>query len=63
LTVVDTENGHERDYEPFVLVCQECGKEADVNAHGWRAYLTDDEEDSRPVFYCAVCAEREFGSD
>jgi hypothetical protein len=33
-----------------------------VNAHGWRAYLTD-EEDSRPVFYCAVCAEREFGSD
>jgi hypothetical protein len=59
---LDTENEHERDYEPFLLVCQECGKEADVHAHGWRAYLTDEVE-SRPVFYCAVCAEREFGGD
>jgi hypothetical protein len=42
------------------LVCQECGEEADVEAHGWRAYLNDRNE---PVFYCAVCAEREFGDD
>jgi hypothetical protein len=42
------------------LVCLECGEEADVEAHGWRAYLTDENE---PVFYCAACSAREFGED
>jgi hypothetical protein len=49
--------------------CQECLREAAGNAVGWRAYPTDTlfaedlDTDEAPyvVFYCPVCAEREFG--
>jgi len=49
--------------------CEECGVEADHQAPGWRAYRTDlpanvefdDDETPIVVFYCANCAEQEFG--
>jgi hypothetical protein len=55
---VSTAGDSEKKHNP--LVCQECGEEADVQAHGWRAYLTDENE---PVFYCPACSDREFGED
>lgn len=55
-----------------MMRCEECGRraETEVEAHGWRAYLTaeaDDEEaeiarDGLAV-YCPECPEREFGAD
>ena len=46
--------------KPKRLSCEECGETAKGDATGWRAYLTVDDQ---CAFYCAVCAEREFGED
>lgn len=46
------------------LRCEECRALATDAAEGWRGYLAyDPREDEAPyaVFYCALCAEREFG--
>ena len=40
-----------------VLVCVECGREAEGSARDWRAFLTIDDE---VATYCPECAEREF---
>ena len=49
--------------EAIVLVCLECGAEAEERAAGWRAYLTDDEDEPAEVgVYCSECADREFGT-
>ncbi len=43
-----------------MLCCVECGAESE-EGHGWRALLTDEEEE--PAFvavYCPACAAREF---
>lgn len=42
--------------------CQECGREATGNAAGWEAHVVDVDDDGQNdlVFYCRVCAEREF---
>jgi hypothetical protein len=42
------------------LVCAECGRRADADAEGWRAFLTSDEPEEVATF-CLDCAEREFG--
>jgi hypothetical protein len=42
-----------------VLVCVECETDS-TEGRGWQAHLTDDDE---VAFYCAECAEREFGGD
>ena len=41
---------------------EECGQEATGRAEGWEARLVDLDDDGQDqvVFYCAVCAEREF---
>jgi len=50
-----------------MLRCEECEKQAltDVEAHGWRAYLThaEGDESRKVVIYCPDCAQREFGED
>jgi hypothetical protein len=49
---------------PEGLACEECGAVADVEVHGWRAYIVHDpDEDHGPALtvYCPACAEREFG--
>jgi hypothetical protein len=50
-----------------MLRCEECGKQVltDVEAHGWRAYLThaEGDESREVVVLCPDCAEREFGED
>ena len=50
----------------MLLICEECGRQADVEAAGWRIYHVEDtEEPGAPhiiVVYCPECAEREFGS-
>ena len=47
------------------LACQECCRDSDDEARGWRTYVADDpdEVDAEPVVasYCPDCAEREFG--
>jgi hypothetical protein len=43
---------------PERLICVECGRRADANAEGWRAFLTSDDEAAN---FCPDCAEREFG--
>jgi hypothetical protein len=46
---------------PCVLRCQECSATtADVDPARWVAFLTSDEP-PEVLFYCPVCAEREFG--
>jgi hypothetical protein len=49
-----------------MLRCEECGNEAtsDVEARGWRAFLTiaDEHEPEGIVVLCPECAEREFGA-
>jgi hypothetical protein len=40
--------------------CEECGVQATGKAERWRALVTRDDAPSL-VFYCAECAEREFG--
>lgn len=49
-----------------VLRCVECGRIADPEAGGWRAYRDDvpDEGDApSAAMYCPECAAREFGPD
>lgn len=47
------------------LSCQECLRDSDDEARGWRTYVADDpdELDAEPIVasYCPDCAEREFG--
>jgi hypothetical protein len=44
------------------MTCEECEIEAEGDALGWEAYLADLDDDGQDdvVFYCPVCAEREF---
>ncbi len=45
------------------LVCEECKREADDRAVGWRGYLVDaddDEDEDEILFFCSRCVEREF---
>lgn len=46
------------------LVCIECGRRADEEARGWQGHLVDldDDGDDEVVFYCPLCATREFGT-
>jgi hypothetical protein len=44
------------------LVCCECQRRAAAGATGWRGYFVDaDACHDEVVFFCASCAEREFG--
>jgi hypothetical protein len=44
------------------LTCAECGRVATDHATGWKAFRTDlEDEPPALAFYCAGCAEREFG--
>jgi Zn finger protein HypA/HybF involved in hydrogenase expression len=45
------------------LVCEECRRESEGSAEGWRSYLTaaDEEEPETAAIYCPACAAREFG--
>lgn len=40
------------------LRCEECGRESEGGADGWRTYLTVDDE---PATYCPEHARAEFG--
>ena len=43
--------------------CEECEVEAEEDARGWEAHLADlddDDGEDELLFYCPVCAEREF---
>lgn len=45
------------------LVCEECKREADDRAVGWRGYLVDadnDDDQDEILFFCSRCVEREF---
>jgi hypothetical protein len=46
------------------MTCEECGHEAIGRAQGWEALLVDLDDDGQDevVFYCPVCAAREFHS-
>lgn len=49
----------------MVLVCSECGRRAEDEAAGWRAYRDDlSEEEDAPslALFCPACAAREFDS-
>ena len=51
-----------RSFGVAMLKCEECGREADVVAHGWRTVLTYEENGStETATYCPECAQREFG--
>jgi hypothetical protein len=55
-----------RDGIEWSLLCAECGRTSDALARGWRGYRTDLEEDGDPpelAFFCASCAEFEFGDE
>jgi hypothetical protein len=48
------------------MQCEECGKSADVEAHGWKAFVfrhPEAEEEAEPqvAVFCPECAAREFG--
>ena len=47
---------------PQRLACEECSAVADDAARGWEAHLVDEDDDGEDevVFYCPVCAAREF---
>ena len=46
------------------LICEECGRQADVVAHAWRTVLTLEEDGStQTATYCPECARREFGDE
>jgi hypothetical protein len=45
--------------EKRLLVCAECGRSANEQALGWKAYRTDDEPPQVDTF-CPACAAREF---
>ena len=43
------------------LICEECGRQADVVAHAWRTVLTNEDDGSiQTATYCPECARREF---
>lgn len=43
------------------LLSVECGRVARENERGWRAHLTDDEDEpAEVVVYCPDCDSREF---
>jgi RNase P subunit RPR2 len=43
--------------------CKECREVwLPGDAERWQAYWIDDGPEEKLVFYCAACAEREFGS-
>jgi len=43
-------------------MCVECGREQPPGERGWRAYLTDEEDEpAYAVTYCPACAAKEFG--
>jgi hypothetical protein len=43
------------------LQCAECGRVSRDKERGWRAYLTDDEEEPAEVVVCCPeCGQREF---
>lgn len=45
------------------LSCVECGREQAVDERGWRAYVTNDEDEpAEAIVYCPECAGREFQS-
>ncbi len=47
-----------------VLRCQKCEKPLDTEKDAWRGYRLDaPDEDDHPIlaFYCAECADWEFG--
>ena len=49
-----------------MLVCVECGRVADDEASGWRAYREDlPSEDDPPsvATFCPMCASREFDAE
>lgn len=49
-----------------MLVCAECGRVAEDEASGWRAYREDvPGEDDPPAVavFCPVCALREFDAE
>ena len=53
-------------YRGVAMQCDECGREADVEAHGWKAFVTryaavEETEHPQLALYCPECAEREFG--
>ena len=46
------------------LICEECGRQADVVAHAWRTVLTNEDDGStQTATYCPECARREFGDE
>jgi hypothetical protein len=45
------------------LRCVECGRVSLEGKRGWRAYLTDDEDEpAEVVVYCRECDKREFSA-
>jgi hypothetical protein len=49
-----------------VLVCVECGRVADDEAVGWRAYREDPPDEDDPpslAIFCRNCAAREFDAE
>jgi len=45
------------------ISCEECRQPSLWTIERWRAYWIDDGDEDRLPFYCAECAEREFGAD
>ena len=46
------------------LTCEECGRQADLGAHAWRTYLTNEDDGStQTATYRPECARREFGDE
>ena len=45
------------------LTCVECARLSDAEARGWQGHLVafDDDTEEGVVFFCPVCAAREFG--
>ena len=42
--------------------CEECGREDDGEARGWKAYLGDaDDGGDEVLVFCPECSEQEFG--
>jgi hypothetical protein len=50
------------------LICAECGRESDDQAHGWRASFVSAVDDlplrdDELLAWCPECAEREFSEE
>jgi hypothetical protein len=54
-----------RDSVVVELVCEECRRVSVSGERGWQAYRADLDDDGHDelVFYCPVCAAREFAPD